>query len=119
MIDILPYQLTKGVIATRDGLDMSNAAKWMMEPLAPNMCGSHRYSWTIPWPDVSKVLYYQEGKPITWTTNTMELTVNYSSWTPNHAHGIALDRISAMLTRDAEAFRVLHWCVTELGGEEG
>ena len=120
MIDKLPLKLTEGVTATLEGLVFDGSVGWLVECVSPNRftLGERLGEIVIPWPEVAKRLRYREGEPITWTTDTMELTVNYSSWSPSHAHGIALDRISAILTKDAEAFRILHWCVINLGDSD-
>jgi hypothetical protein len=75
----------------------------------------------IPWPDAAERLRYREGAP--WC-NVMQ---GFRDWFPivcksrkENANELLfpLHRLAAILCDDAEAFRVLHWCVTEMGGQD-
>jgi hypothetical protein len=125
----LPYTLTQGVTATREGLEMHDSpspmydimrAMIMPEPMIQQHdAGDRIYTW--PWSDVAYRLRYREGEP--WCGLTESDDFEWTMWCeiggPN-AHGkeYALHRLAAILCDDAEAFRVLHWCVTEMGGRD-
>jgi hypothetical protein len=134
----LPYTLTAGVTATREGLEMHDSpspmydimrAMIMPEPMIQQHdAGDRIYTW--PWSDVAYRLRYREGEP--WCTSSDgSYSVDIVCREPRHkARGITgyifgqpikdnpLHRLAAILCDDAEAFRVLHWCVTEMGGRD-
>ena len=43
----LPFELSKGVTATRKGLYVSHDLKWILEAIAPSISGAHRTGYTI------------------------------------------------------------------------
>ena len=71
----------------------------------------------VPWPDAAKLLQYREGEP--WCVakgewnKSKELVCGSDYWPEIHEVE-PLHRLAAILCDDAEAFRVLHWCVTNL-----
>lgn len=123
LLDRLPYELSRGVTAIREGLCIDCLHRpWLSWIL------NHEYirvpkeelckdALLWPWPHAAESLRYRDGEPIVWTANDMLVTINYSEWSINHAHGIALDRVSAMLHKDADGFRILYACIEELGDE--
>ncbi len=123
MIEQLPYTLTKGVTATRDGLVFDVTA-----PVAMATCiaaEGHqsirvgmRTTWT--WPDAAERLRYREGEAFCWAHETWPTSFVMQDKTGADVKdfvGPALSRLAAMLCDDVESFRVLHWCVGNLGGE--
>jgi hypothetical protein len=130
MTDRLPYTLTAGVTATREGLEMHDSpspmydimrAMIMPEPMIQQHdAGDRIYTW--PWSDVAYRLRYREGEP--WCHVFMDVDGdedivcrNIAPWA-SVPKGSILHRLAAILCDDAEAFRVLHWCVTNLGGQD-
>lgn len=126
MIDKLPYTLTTGVTATREGLVMHDSIPPMYDVLraiitpepmiAPHEDGTRVYTW--PWPDVAHRLRYREGEPwchvYTDEDGDEDIVCRFGTPWPGIADGL-LHRLAAILCDDAEAFRVLHWCVSNLG----
>ena len=120
MIDKLPYQLTEGVTATREGI------VFQMEHVLYPWCKvfgrstGMRGKSLLPWPDAAKRLRYRDGQPwcmvLEWETSDGGLVPMIVCGTET-ADGYALQRLAAILCDDAEAFRMLHWCVNNLGGE--
>ena len=124
----LPYTLTKGVLATQEGLVVDNDASESVVHVTLQWLGRDRLSGyagrIFDWPDAAERLRYREGEP--WCTSS------YGAITPaivcypgtNKATGLSgyifgepikdnpLHRLAAILCDDAQAFRVLHWCVT-------
>ena len=124
MIDRLPYQLTEGVTATREGLDV-HIDHWTqiinglgLEPViqfAITASGGR----IIPWPDARRTLRFCKGKP--WATvsdrdDDMAIACGYGD--PHEWGGIdaayVLHRLAVFIADDAEAFRMLHWGVSNL-----
>lgn len=112
----LPYTLTKGVTATWDGLVFNSilqvSAEYFDYRGNPTLDGPI----VIKWPDVAERLRYREGEP--WATvsdrdDDMPVACGYGDpkeWGGTDA-AYTLHRITAILCDDAEAFRVLHWCI--------
>ena len=116
MIDKLPYKLTKGVTATREGI------VFPMEHILYPWCKvfgrstGMRGESLLPWPDAARRLRYREGEP--WCRNARDGFVNCGWWDLlPFASEDCLHRLAAILCDDAETFCVLHWCVINLGGE--
>ena len=128
MIDKLPYELTKGVTATREGLYLAPSWSGIIEMYCAT---DEDESWVIPdeaivtaegnalwpWTDAAERLRYREGEP--WCVDSerdngliCDTTTPAYHGTPSYLH-----RLAAILCDDAEAFRVLWWCVTNLGGQ--
>lgn len=126
MIDQLPYTLTKGVTATREGLAFrdeglfsfiaeigSEEEFFQAEKVYAGMFDDP----IMRWPDAAERLRYREGEP--WSSIYHGRIVCYSAadnWGENSSMW-NLHRLAAILCDDAEAFRMLHWCVTELEGD--
>jgi len=119
MIDKLPYQLTKGVTATQEGLVFT--AEHLVESLFVGEWLSHN-DWGVSWPDAAERLRYREGMGWCQLSDfehiyTGDTHVNIVCFPGNYHTGKpALHRLAAILCDDAEAFGILHECVTELGG---
>lgn len=67
MLDRLPYELTKGVTATREGLEI-NADCPMLLFVMLNEIGFKKRSGSfashlVPWLDAARLLRYREGEP--------------------------------------------------------
>ena len=124
MIDKLPCQLTKGVTATREGLVAHDdygtlfcddgEEEWYEKYEEYNGATVRRL---IPWPDAAERLRYRDGEP--WCVDSerdngliCDTTTPAYHGTPSYLH-----RLAAILCDDAQAFLVLHWCVTNLGGQ--
>lgn len=126
MNDRLPYTLTKGVTAAREGLVVRTG--WIQNAIDPlHKHGGAAYprvdtsGWLYSWPDAAERLRYREGDP--WCGLTESDDYEWTMWCeiglPNaHGREYALHRLAAILCDDAEALQVLHWCVKNLGGEE-
>jgi len=121
MIDKLPYTLTDGVTATRDGLVVDAAVNQIAYHVldGPELFDSPEC--LITWPDAAERLRYREGEPYVSVTETDDF--EWVMWCETHipnAHGrqYALHRLAAIICDDAEAFRVLHWCAKNLGGNK-
>jgi len=118
MIDKLPYTLTGGVTATSDGLTGDVERIGRLLDLTPEREADPP---VIGWPDAAERLRYREGEP--WCREHQhkdnsvvnEPSTEYASLFDG---GAVLHRLAAILCDDAEAFRVLHWCVAEFGGSE-
>ena len=121
-IDKLPYTLTKGVTATREGL-------WIRDGLpvaTPDWFADYRW-WPndatsrIAWPDAAERLQYREGEPWCQLSEFEHLDignthVNIVCFPGNfYTDKPSLHRLAAILCEDADAFRVLLWCVHNLG----
>ncbi len=123
MFSKLPYQLTAGVTATREGLVVG---RYEEIPYNATSTWPASQDWKtdtviISWPDAAERLRYQESEP--WCGLTESDDYEWTMWCetglPNaHGREYALHRLAAILCDDADAFRVLHWCVKNLGGEE-
>jgi hypothetical protein len=106
MIDKLPYQLTEGVTATREGLMFGDSSLWIKHAFA-----DHGFRLVL-WPDAAERLRYRDGEPWCAEGDYDEIVcVRGSALPPEYA----LHRLAAILCDDVEAFRVLHWCVYILG----
>jgi hypothetical protein len=107
MIDRPPYTLTTGVTATREGL---RVADWRVRELIDD----HRWpEGVVPWLTVAQCLRYREGEPGIQCDPWGNLSLIASSESANLLSE-RLHRLAAIICDDAEAFRVLHWCVENL-----
>jgi hypothetical protein len=114
MSDQLPYELTEGVIATEEGLLISNVKRFYLAQLL--QVTSEPGEICIPWPDAADRLHYRDGKP--WCYEFHGSIICGKSGVPKTVHILhQLHRIAAILCEDAEAFRVLHACIEEFGYE--
>jgi hypothetical protein len=120
----LPYTLTAGVVATKDGLrvldaiqlnaiaDLAGFAVWKQHSRLPTTP-------IISWPIIADRLRYRDGEP--WVRahyKTPTLVCEPYDESNEVFDGQRLHRLAAILCDDAEAFRVLHWCVHNLGGRQ-
>ena len=121
MIDKLPYQLTEGVTATREGI------VFQMEHVLYPWCKvfgrstGMRGKSLLPWPDAAKRLRYREGEP--WCLPCYDdprdiQCVSAKVSARETAQLTFLHRLAAILCDDAEALLVLHWAVHNLGGKQ-
>jgi hypothetical protein len=111
MIDRLPYTLTAGVTATREGLEITDTVLSMFFRERHTAAYGGYF---IRWRYAAERLRYRDGEPWCAEGDYDEIVcVRGSALPPEYA----LHRLAAILCDDAEAFRVLHWCVTEMGGE--
>jgi len=118
VIERLPYTLTNGVTATRDGLKIDAS----VNPIAYYIMGGpglYRIpDFTISWSDVAECLRYREGGP--WCAcNGRNGLFHCGTAALSDEDGDkqgALHRFAAILCDGAEAFRVLHWCLHNLSG---
>jgi hypothetical protein len=121
----LPILLSTGVTATIEGLEITDTATAGHFAVRHSAYGGY----LIPWLDAAERLRYREGEP--WCTSSDgSYLVDIVCREPRRkAGGITgyifgqpikdnpLHRLAAILCDDADGFRVLHWCVTNLGGE--
>ena len=120
MIDRLPYELTTGVTATREGLVFDEPAMWIREAFEHH--GSmwirdafEHHGWRlVEWPDAAEQLRYRKGEPWCHDSITCIFCVRADD---TRDTWIGLHRLAAILCDTAEQFRVLHWCVMNLSGE--
>lgn len=125
MSEKLPYELTKGVTATREGLivdPVEGASDWLTDAIGYD--GAWEYygvtAMRIAWRYVAESLRYREGEPwcIVIGDKTHGIDCFADGFTiPNQNRvQMVLHRLAAILCDDAEAFRVLHWYIHNLGG---
>jgi hypothetical protein len=115
----LPYTLTKGVVATREGLVWDvNTTDSAVEGALLTMAAQSRKDgrFILRWTEAAERLRYQEGKPWCFPYLDDIMCVDSSQKPdPVDAHTLPLHRLAAILCDDAEGFRVLYWCVENLG----
>ena len=115
MIEQLPYELTNGVTATREGLQISYKCQILY--LYADLMFFPRWSDLIDdrlilWPDAAERLRYREGDNWAQLMNN-HIVIESGKFDPFSDLPV-LHRIAAILCDDADAFRVLHWCVHNL-----
>lgn len=136
MIERLPYELHEDIIGTREGLVFSDILAYRKNTVTntlvstvtltfvrwafPELIGipNNGHDATIPWPDAAERLRYREGEPWVYLAEGIPPKVIIGSEEDRRLLSgwvIGLNRIAAILCDDAEAFRVLHWCVENLG----
>jgi len=122
MSDKLPYQLSKGVVAKQHGLVFDG---WLVQLFGdPDWLPFGADGYIVSWPDAAERLRYREGEPWCMVSEPSGL-FNVSPKAPFCGRPsdrptdtcYSLHRLAAILCDDAEAFRVLHWCVTEFGDD--
>jgi hypothetical protein len=111
MIDKLPHTLTAGVTATQEGLEIADMVTAGYFGVRHSAYGGY----LIPWHDAAERLRYREGEPFCRTEHGI---IECWSGESNLDDTMLLQRLAAILCDDAEAFRALHWCIENLGGEE-
>lgn len=130
MIDQLPYTLTEGVTATREGLVIR---KWQertwrdmgfsgarIECLERDDIGCIDTAIIMSWPDAAERLQYRDGEPYCESFISFGRAGNLiccPSGEGAASAGIQLHRVATILCDDAEGFKILHWCITEFGDE--
>ena len=131
MIDRLPYKLSKGVTATIDGIFLDDGVRVTKDGLAEddsvkNGIYESIFSFVdgvstaylkpmIGWDEARVLLRYREGEPWASTeTSSRSIVSGIHRWGFMDSYAM-LHRLAAILCDDAEAFRVLHWCVENLG----
>ena len=128
---VLPVQLSEGVTAILDGLEMHASVYFAvcqflndMDTDAERVVGTEYFVWS--WPAAAERLWYREGEP--WCTSsdgafTLDIVCRSGKDTPSGLSGYIfgvpikdnpLHRLAAILCDGAEEFRVLHWCVHNL-----
>lgn len=121
------YRLSEGVYATRPGVRLDDRmveviAAWFQIDTGEvfDLCyqwvgkdGATYISNLWPWSDAAKRLRYQEGQP--WCILGPGNSILCESRPMDAIRGSIMNRFAAILCDDANAFRVLHWCITELG----
>lgn len=130
LLDNLPYELTEGVIATTDGLHITDdlLSRVILEaPLLPELT---QWQWRlVSWPDAAERLHYREGEP--WCTSsdggfTREIVCHSAKRKPIGVIGFIfgepikdnpLHRLAAIICEDADAFHILYDCIEEFGDE--
>ena len=120
MIDRLPYALSKGVTAMREGLELTDTWEllgWLFEEDA-EYCDLN----FIPWFNAAERLRYRKDEPwcLVWHERRQKANPDIIACaSPEDSvsdaeNACLLHRLAAILCDDAEAFRVLHWCVHNL-----
>lgn len=114
----LPCNLSRGVTATREGIDFSNGlsitAEYfgydhdnmkLLEPLV------------IPWHVAAERLRYRSGEPWCFDFDDDIMCVNPEKRPdPVDKDTRALGRLASIIADNGAAFRVLHWCLNNLSG---
>ena len=73
---------------------------------------------TIPWPDAAERLRYREGEPWCFAYIDEIMCVDANQMPdPVDDYTLPLHRLAAILCDNGEKFRVLHWCLHNLGGQ--
>ena len=134
MIEKLPYWLTDGVVATEGGLRFIDATRTVLDDdgmhkettgllnalqqLGKLQARVDGLDAVVFWYDVAERLRYCEGEP--WCHDYIDAIVCYDPHTTPNAKGVSnpLNRLAAVLCDDGDAFRILHWCVNNLGGDK-
>ena len=103
----LSYELTRGVTATREGLEFETGRGW--SNLFTGRLRGDVY--IVCWSKAAERLRYREGEPWCvddeWDNGLIcdTTTLSYHG-TPSYLH-----RLAAILCDGADEFRVLHWCI--------
>lgn len=115
MLDRLPYELTKDVTATREGLRIGIRNQPAMASLLSAIGRSRIYTGmqtVFPWEYLKPVLRYRKGEP--WCAPVGGgIVCGMTNLIDQDRDGVLL-RLAAILCDDAEAFRVFHWCIHNL-----
>jgi len=112
----LPYKLSEGVIATKNGLFIDNQREWLIDALGCAPTGFHRDGYTIIWPEIAPYLRYREGEP--WCYSFYGNVICGKPGVPEATHILyRLHRLAAILCDSAEAFRILYEAIKEFGDE--
>lgn len=120
VIDQLPHTLTTGVVATREGLVIDAEADTPVIHALLLQGLSSQFAWYVmPWPDAAERLRFVVGAPGLGLRDDDYDSLTFEMMKPNIRYYRSdeigrLHRLAAILCDDAEAFRVLHWCVHNL-----
>ena len=115
MIEKLPYWLSRYVVALPNGLSGDVEDIGRLFNVTPERDGDIPF---VSWEDAAEALLYCEGDP--WCHDYIDAIVCYDPHTTPNAKGVSnpLNRLAAVLCDDGDAFRILHWCVNNLGGDK-
>ncbi len=105
MIDRLPYTLTTGVTATREGLVIEREGLLtVIGARGVELSGRT----AINWKGAHELLSYRDGEP--WCREQHGII---ECWDTTFVieEDIKLHRLAAILCDDAACFRVLHYCI--------
>ena len=129
--DQVSHRLSDGVEARADGLyltvqKMTMVERWFEEhfivygPVSLPTMNRQVYRWA--WKEAAKYLRHKPGNPGCGIGNS-DLPKHYqviecypATWRLENDDKV-LNRIVSVLADNAQAFGILYWCVTELGGE--
>lgn len=126
--DTVSHRLSNGVEAFTDGLHMHIDVVCIVElwfrakaDLALTAKGNSMYCW--PWREARKYLLLKKGNAACAIENKdlpkpYQTIACYPKGWELYFEDNALDRIAAILVDDADAFDILHWCLTTLGGSD-
>ena len=127
--DTVSHRLSNGVEARSDGLHMHIDIVCIVElwfrakaDLVLTAQGNSMYCW--PWKEAAKYLCYEEGKPWLMRSDTeygrggSALICGTKPKKEQPPTRRLLNRIAAILCDDEEGFKILHWCLTTLGGRD-
>lgn len=126
MTELLPYQLSQDVWATEYGIestpDMNAVFMFYGGAILTN--GRKTFSQAAPvswitylsWREAKHLLAYRDGEP--WSIDDVRgIYCGVVGDEPLDENETYLHRLAAILCDTAEQFRVLHWCVHNLGGQ--
>ena len=123
MIDRLPYKLSDGVVAAKDGLRFDSSATSYRLFSSSCVHIKNRAGWRIKWsllrwPVAAERLRYREDEP--WCHDYIDAILCYDPYIPPNVKGVnnPLNRLAAVLCDDGNAFRVLYRCIHNLGGSK-
>ena len=127
MIEQLPYELTAGVTATREGLFFDGNYYHLVDFMGASLdihdvfvevysYSNYRgltHDYWLTWPDAADRLRYRKGEP--WCARYTPSSGTYNGTSiMGPEDGPILRRLAAILCDDSNAFCVLHWCVHNL-----
>lgn len=109
----LPYVLTTGITATREGLQFRSPLMVTVEYFRYDIETSIDEPLTISWPDVAERLQYREGLPsIMYDAMYNDIFLRESSWNfIDRPERLMLHRLAAILFDGVEGFKILYWCI--------
>ncbi len=112
ILNQLPRQLTHGVTATREGLEITDTVLSMFFRERHTAYGGYFITWRY----VAERLRYREGEPWCFINGSGVMVCDIYYFGQDTT--VALHRLAAIFCDNAEAFRVLRWCIHNLGGEQ-
>ena len=112
----LPYRLSEGVMATREGILFESGDYRSSLSALVESAGSSReilgFKRMIAWHGLAKRLRYREGEPWCATQGAVIICVSGKCHRQDPLH-----RLAAILCDDAKAFRILYEAIEEFGDE--